>query len=173
MTWIHFVLCSLAKIKVVAWNWYCVCFDNIIAPYYCYLSLQLYFRAIHNSQDRRHSVSFFIYGNGYPGDSIPAVAVQSQQQKQACCQTEWCCWFTVTSNRFSPCIVSFHLMIGLVLVCCLDVRLKLKAAKESRYKLGISHDYKTYFFPFFSSSLIWRTLGYQSLATLKVSWSRI
>lgn len=95
-----------------------VYFDNLRAPHYCSLSLQLYFRVIHDRQDRRHistehSVSFFIYGNGYPGDSIPAVAVETQQLKQPCCQAERGCWFTVTSNRFSLCIVSLHRMIGL------------------------------------------------------------
>lgn len=118
MTRIHFVLCSLAKSNVVAWNWWSVCFDNIAAPritaprrYSCISGRRT------TDGDRRHistehSVSFFIYGNGYPGDSIPAVAVATQQQKQPCCQSERGRWFTVTSNRFGLCIVSLRLMIG-------------------------------------------------------------
>lgn len=122
-TWINFVLCSLERWKVAAWNWYCVCFDSIvIAFYYCSLLLQMYFRAIHDIQDRRHistehSVSFLIHGNGYPGDSIPVVAVETQQQKQPCCQAERGGWFTVTSNRFSLSqLLSFHITIGLAFV---------------------------------------------------------
>lgn len=90
-------------------------FDNIISPHSSSLLLQLDFKAIHDRQDRRHisaehSVSFFIYGNGYPGDSIPVVAMETQQQKQSCCQVERGCRFTVTLNRFSLCIVSSHVL---------------------------------------------------------------
>lgn len=121
MTQADFGLCSLSKSKTCCGKLLCVYFDNIISPHCSSLLLQLDFKTIHDRQDRRHistehSVSFFIYGNGYPGDSILVVAMETQQQKQSCCQAERGCWFNVTLNRFSVCFVSFHLLTDPALV---------------------------------------------------------
>lgn len=77
-------------------HFFSVCCDNVMSVCFSVSPLRLYPKVMQDGwggHDLSTECSFFICGNGCHGDSIPAVARETQQQRQPCCQAEQSSWF--------------------------------------------------------------------------------
>lgn len=129
----HFVLRSVVKLlREINIVFVLITSHFLIAAAHCYGRRSRWHTT--DVTGKQNTVSFFICSNGYPGDSIPVVAVETQQQRQPCCRAEWGCWFTVTSDRFSVPLCCFSCAAWLrqhFVVLFWSVRLTSRSESES------------------------------------------